>query len=133
MCAGFISDKLGRVNTLMVALVVAFIGMILLYVTGVGQVALFYVGIALVGIAFGSFMSVFPGFNVDQFGAKNNSVNYAIMFIGFALAGIVAPLITSGIYANTESYNTAFIIGCCLAVFGFIMALVYKAMAKKRA
>ena len=133
VCAGFISDKLGRVNTLMAALVVAFIGMILLFITGEGQVALFYVGIALVGIAFGSFMSVFPGFNVDQFGAKNNSVNYAIMFIGFALAGIVAPLITSSIYTNTESYNTAFIIGCCLAVFGFIMALVYKAMAKKRA
>jgi len=131
--AGFVSDKLGRVNTLIAALAVAFIGMILLIFTGVGQNALFYVGVILVGIAFGSFMSVFPGFNVDQFGAKNNSVNYGIMFIGFALAGIVAPLITSGIYESSGSYDTAFIIGCCLAVFGFIMALVYKVMAKKRA
>ena len=91
--AGYISDKIGRINTLMSACMLSIIGLLCLYLSGTGSIATFYAGISIVGISFGSFMGVYPGFTVDQFGARNNSVNYGIMFIGFALAGYFGPQI----------------------------------------
>ena len=46
----------------------------------------------------------------DKFGPKNNSVNYGIMFIGFALAGYFGPQIMRNIFASTNEYSNAFII-----------------------
>ena len=85
--AGFLSDRIGRINTLTIATVLGVCGLLLLYFTGQGGYATFYVGIACIGVSFGSFMGVYPGFTADQFGAKNNSVNYGIMFIGYSTPG----------------------------------------------
>ena len=41
----------------------------------------------------------FPDLRRISVGARNNSVNYGIMFIGFALAGFFGPTIMSSVYA----------------------------------
>ena len=130
--AGFVSDKIGRINTLVIALCLALVGMILLIITGTNQVVIFYIGIALVGVAFGSFMGIFPGFNVDQFGSKHNTANYGIMFIGYAVACMTGPILAGKIYLMTGSYNLAFVIGAVLVLIGFMLAFVYRTMANKR-
>ncbi|MDD7408812.1 MAG: OFA family MFS transporter [Anaerovoracaceae bacterium] len=128
---GTISDKLGRINTLIICLILAAIGLVLMLVSGdKGSIALFVVGICLVGFGFGAFMGVYPGFTADQFGAKNNGVNYGIMFIAFALAGVLGPMIMKARFAATGSYNSAYIIAIVLAVVGLALAFVYKAMSK---
>ena len=66
--AGWISDRIGRINTLFSMLILAVIGLGLLYISGTGSVATFYIGISVVGLCFGAFMGVFPGFTADQFG-----------------------------------------------------------------
>ena len=91
--AGFISDKIGCISTLMLACILSVIGLFLLYASHQGTMGTFYLGISIVGISFGSFMGVYPGFTADQFGSRHNSVNYGIMFIGFALAGYFGPQI----------------------------------------
>ena len=128
---GSISDKIGRIMTLIICLCLAAVGLILMLVSGDhGSTALFVVGICLVGFGFGAFMGVYPGFTADQFGPKNNGVNYGIMFIAFALAGVLGPMIMKSRFAATGSYNSAYIIALVLAVVGLILAFVYKAMSK---
>ncbi|KOS00902.1 MFS transporter, partial [Paenibacillus polymyxa] len=78
--AGYISDKIGRINTLAFSSVFSVIGLTLLYFSGEGSVLTFYIGISVIGLCFGALMGVFPGFTADQFGVRNNSVNYGIMF-----------------------------------------------------
>lgn len=129
--AGYISDKIGRINTLAVAFVVSIIGLACLLFSGQGDVALFYFGISIIGICFGAFMGVFPGFTVDKFGVKNNSVNYGIMFIGFAFAGYVGPTVMKNVYAADGSYQRAFIIAIIIAIVGLALTFVYKLMDKK--
>ena len=129
--AGTLSDKIGRINTLMVACILAVIGLFCLYNCGTGAVVLFYVGLSIVGISFGSFMGVYPGFTADQFGPKNNSVNYGIMFIGFALAGYFGPQIMRNTFASTGAYQQAFLIAICFSVVGVVFTLLYRAFAKK--
>lgn len=124
--AGYISDKIGRINTLMAACFLSIIGLICLYISGLNMIITFYIGLSIVGISFGSFMGVFPGFTADQFGAKHNSVNYGIMFIGFAMAGYFGPQIMRNVYAQTGAYQNAFLIACGLSVAGILLTFLYR-------
>ena len=130
--AGSLSDKIGRINTLMSACILSVLGMILLYITGTGSTVTFFIGIAITGICFGAFMGVFPGFTADQFGPKNNSVNYGIMFIGFALAGYFGPTAMKNVYAADGAYQRAFIIAAVLSIIGVGLTFVYRAITKRK-
>ena len=84
----------------------------------------------LIGICFGTFMGVFPGFCTDQFGTKNNTVNYGIMWIGFSAAGIVGPSVLTAVHAATGSYQGAFVIAFAMAIVGLILSFLYRKIAK---
>jgi MFS family permease len=132
LVAGTLSDKLGRINTLTFALVIALIGLVCLYICeDNGSAAIFAAGVMLIGICFGTFMGVFPGFCTDQFGTKNNTVNYGIMWIGFSAAGIVGPSILTNVFNSTGSYQGAFIIAFAMAAFGLALSCVYRIMVRK--
>ncbi|WP_328801243.1 OFA family MFS transporter [Paenibacillus sp. LX16] len=129
--AGYISDKIGRINTLAFSSVFSVIGLTLLYFSGEGSVLTFYIGISVIGLCFGALMGVFPGFTADQFGVRNNSVNYGIMFIGFATAGYFGPSIMSHVYSTDSSYQRAFVIAAVLGIAGLILTFVYKFTTRK--
>jgi len=131
LVAGTLSDKLGRVNTLVFALCIALAGLATLFVcTYTGSVALFAVGVMLIGVCFGTFMGVFPGFCTDQFGAKYNTVNYGIMWIGFSAAGIIGPSVLSSVHASTGSYRGAFVIAFLMSLVGLWLSFLYRKMKK---
>jgi MFS family permease len=129
--AGYVSDKIGRINTLTIAFVLAIFGLMCLYFSGQGDVAKFYIGIISVGVSFGAFMGVFPGFTADQFGTKHNSVNYGIMFIGFAISGYFGPTVMKNVYAADHSYQRAFLIAAVLCAVGFVLTFAYRSVKKK--
>ncbi len=134
LIAGSLSDKLGRINTLTVALVIALVGLgLLMGASGSGSMALFVIGLILIGVCFGTFMGVFPGFTTDMFGQKNNTVNYGIMWVGFSFAGIVGPSVLNSVYAANGNYTMAFVIAMIIAIVGLVMSFVYRAMTKKNA
>ncbi len=130
--SGWLSDKIGRIRTLEIAFLIAVAGLAMLLLSN-GNVALFYGGISFVGFCFGSLMGIYPGFTADRFGQKHNSVNYGIMFIGFALAGLFGPMSMNLMYQKSGSYQPAFIVSMVLAVIGILLAQVYKMMSKKKA
>ncbi|MHC1681815.1 MAG: OFA family MFS transporter [Clostridiaceae bacterium] len=129
--AGYASDKIGRINTLTIAFVLAIAGLACLYISGQGDVAKFYIGIIMIGVSFGAFMGVFPGFTADQFGTTNNSVNYGIMFIGFAVSGYFGPTIMKNVYAEDHSYQRAFLIAMVICAIGFALTFVYRSIKRK--
>ena len=129
--AGYISDKIGRINTLSMAFIISIVGLFCLAISSQGDIVKFYIGISIVGVCFGAFMGVFPGFTVDQFGAKNNSVNYGIMFIGFAFAGYIGPTVMKNVYASYGDYKRAFIIGIVMALVGLGLTFVYRFVNNK--
>ena len=132
LIAGTLSDKLGRINTLTTALLIALGGLgLLIGASATTSIALFAVGVILIGICFGTFMGVFPGFTTDQFGTKYNTVNYGIMWIGFSIAGLAGPSILTKTYESTGNYTTAFVIAIIIAVVGLLMSVIYRALQKK--
>ena len=130
--AGTISDKIGRINTLRAMLVFAIIGLIALQFSGTGDVVLFYIGVSIIGICFGSFMGVYPGFTAEQFGAKHTGFNYGIMFIGFGLAGVIGPMLMKKVYETNGNYQTAFLLSAGLAALGLLFSFIYQVMQHRK-
>lgn len=130
--AGFLSDRLGSANVLLAAFILELAGLFFLLTAREGAVAGFMIGVAIMGICFGSLMGVYPGFTAAQFGAKNNSMNYGIMFIGFALAGFFGPTIAGKIISAYGSYEKAFYIAGILATAGIGLVIIYQKMQKKK-
>lgn len=130
--AGFLSDKIGRINTLTLASALAICGLGSLYMTSAGGYVTFYVGIGIVGLCYGAFMGVFPGFTADMFGVKNNSVNYGIMFIGLAVAGYFGPTTMRKVFMADGVYTRAFLIAGAFSAAGLLLTFIYRAFTKKK-
>ncbi|MDR0582767.1 MAG: hypothetical protein LBG57_00230, partial [Treponema sp.] len=123
-------DFTEKCNRLLGIFVYSIIGLLLLYFSGTGDTLRFFCGVAFVRLSFGSIMGIFPGFTASQFGVKNNSMNYGIMFTGFALAGYFGPTIMSSVYTGSGSYQPAFLIALSLALMGIVLSLFYSRHSK---
>lgn len=132
LAAGYISDRIGRIATIMGALILAVTALVLLCLAEhSGSTACFAIGILLIGVCFGTFMGVFPGFSTDCFGAKYNTVNYGLLWIGFAAASIMGPILLSSFHLRAGKYSPAFVFAIGLAVVGFSLTFVYRRLRKK--
>lgn len=123
---GIISDKIGQINTLTLLLITSVAGLFLLVITGEGSVVTFYLGVCIIGLCFGGFMGIYPGFTNERFGAKYSSMNYGIMFIGFAVSGFCAPMIIGKIFLAQGSYIPAYFVAMALSLAGLILSVVYR-------
>lgn len=128
---GLISDKLGRLPILMSAFMIELLGLILLLFTGVGQEVIFIVAVSLIGLSFGIFMGVYPGFTADEFGSRNNSVNYGFLFTGFAMAGFFGPTSISKVLDLYDSYYPVFYISIGIVLIGLLLGLIFKILKKR--
>ena len=131
LASGTFSDKLGAVGTLRITMAGSVAAGLMLWVSGPERAWLYYLGLALTGFCFGGIMGIYPGFTAAQFGTKNNSVNYGIMFIGFALAGLFGPMAMNIIYNAGGRYQPAFLVCAVLAVAGELLIFLLDKRLKK--
>lgn len=132
LVAGMASDRLGRLPVLFLSIVLAIAGLLLLTIAGKGDSVLFTCGACLTVLCYGGFVGIYPGFTVDQFGTKHNSVNYGIMAAGFSCGGIIGPWILRSLQTDagfTTAYAAA--IGVCIVglVFGLLCVKLQRAPA----
>lgn len=126
LISGIVSDKIGIINTMKIVFIILIIANISLTFTSSNLGLLFYFGTACVGFSFGSIMGIYPSFTAQQFGRQNNSVNYGIMFIGFAVAGLIGPMAMNTIHQVTGAYQLAFIIAIGFAIVGELLTIALK-------
>ena len=131
LASGMLSDRLGALGTMRLTFAVSVAAGAMLFFCKEGTGALFYAGLALAGFGFGSIMGIYPGFTAKTFGRKNNSVNYGIMFIGFALAGILGPMIMNAIHTSTGKYQPAFLVAAALGIAGEVLIVLLSGVMRK--
>lgn len=129
---GTVSDKIGRNYTLMIifgAIMLAFLLMI-----GLSSSVGFAVAIVLLGLCFGGVMGVFPPMVMENYGPKNQGVNYGIVFCGYSAAAFFAPKVAVGMAEkNNGDFSAAFIVAIILAVVGLVLNMAYIQLKKKQA
>ncbi|MCL2819751.1 MAG: OFA family MFS transporter [Oscillospiraceae bacterium] len=124
---GIISDKLGRINTVLVLLTgTAILSLFVNLVTGYWVFGL----IALIGFFYGGILGTFPSLIADLFGPKNMAANYGFILLGFGAGAIISSQI-AGYYKNIAAADInlmypAFIIASIFATAGIVLMIILK-------
>jgi len=120
---GWVSDKIGRLRTVIVMFVLA--GLVMAALPAVAGLATLIAALVVVGLCFGGFMGIFPSITADAFGPKNLGMNYGVMFTAFGLAAFVGPWLAATIKEHNQGdYTQAFTIAAALALVGIGFTLI---------
>jgi OFA family oxalate/formate antiporter-like MFS transporter len=126
---GFISDRLGRENTMLLVFVGE--GLALLGLMKFGhQPALFITFAALVFLFWGEIYSIFPALVADTFGAKNAAANAGTMYTAKGTASLLVPL--SAALSAGGNWDRVFIFSAVISIAAGILAVaVLKPLRQK--
>ena len=116
--SGWLSDRLGRVTTLRVMVLLSAVAMPALFVWR-EQAALFYLLVALVYWCYGTQLSVFASTTADFYGTRHLGMNYGTLFTAWGVAGILGPMIGARVFDAFGDYRYAFYAAAALALGAF--------------
>ena len=126
---GWVSDKIGRENTMFIAYALEGVGILLLSAFGQDPVA-FVVLSGLVFFAWGEIYSLFPATCGDTYGSRNAAANAGLLYTAKGTASLLIPL--SSILAATGGWHAVFMTASVLNMTAAVLALaVLKPLRKK--
>ena len=118
---GWVSDQIGRENTMFVAFLIEGIGIYALVVFA-GNPLLFVLLSGLVFFAWGEIYSLFPATCTDVYGRKFATTNYGMLYTAKGTAALLVPL--ANVLTNaTGSWHAVFYVASVLNIIAAIMAL----------
>lgn len=118
---GWVSDHIGRENTMFIAFTLEGIGIFMLYKLGSDPVW-FVILSGLVFFAWGEIYSLFPATCTDTFGPKNASCNAGLLYTAKGTAALLVPY-ASTIQKATGSWDTVFIIAAIANILAALLAV----------
>jgi MFS transporter, OFA family, oxalate/formate antiporter len=104
---GFISDHLGRKQSIILMSALQGVMMLLFYPLAGYEWGL-YVGAGLIGFNFGANFALFPAAAADYFGPHSVGANYPRVFLGYGIGGLLGPIL-GGYMGDRQLWLSAFI------------------------
>jgi MFS transporter, OFA family, oxalate/formate antiporter len=127
---GWVSDHIGRENTMLIAFGLEAVGIMALGVYGNDPV-IFVILSGLVFFAWGEIYSLFPSTSADTFGTEFATANAGLLYTAKGTASLLVPL-SSVLAASTGSWHAVFVVAAILNAVAAIMAwVVLKPMRRK--
>ena len=124
---GIISDKIGRVPSMIVAFLAqaVLVGFLLPNAHSLNLLLLWSM---LIGAMYGACWTLFPAATYDFFGTKNGGVNYGIIFSAWGVGGALGNYAIGWIYdlSGKTSFNNAYYLAAGLLVVAAVMAVTVK-------
>ncbi len=128
---GWVSDQIGRENTMFIAFALEAVGILALYKFGQNPVA-FVILTGLVFFAWGEIYSLFPSTCGDTFGTKYAAANAGLLYTAKGTASLLVPL-SSVLATATGGWETVFIVASAMnAVAALLAWFVLKPMRRAR-
>ncbi|HMA69998.1 MAG TPA: oxalate/formate MFS antiporter [Xanthobacteraceae bacterium] len=119
---GWVSDHIGRENTMFIAFFIEGIGIYAL-LQFAGDPVLFVVLSGLVFFAWGEIYSLFPAACTDIYGRKFATTNYGLLYTAKGTAALLVPL-ANVLTAATGSWHAVFYVAAILNIVAASMALL---------
>lgn len=117
---GWISDRIGREPTMLIAFLMEAASILLLLKFGSNPVA-FVVLSAVVFFGWGEIYSLFPSLQADAFGTKHAAKNFGYLLIATAVGSILGGPLAALLYEKTQSWDLIFY---CIAGLDILAALL---------
>jgi len=118
---GWISDRIGRENTMFIAFATEAVGILALSKYGHSPVA-FVVLTGIVFFAWGEIYSLFPATCGDTYGPKYAATNAGLLYTAKGTAALLVPF-TSVVTAMTGSWHAVFMLASGMAAVAALLAL----------
>lgn len=125
---GVISDRCGRMSTMVVIFIVLGCAMFWLATKPVAVL----IPVLIVGMSFGGFMGQLASITADAYGAKYLPMNFGVMFVPFSAGAFFGPRLAGSIKVATGSYSQAFLIASILCLVAIGLAIVSRKILQKR-
>jgi OFA family oxalate/formate antiporter-like MFS transporter len=120
--SGWLSDLMGRLNTLRVVLVMSSLAMPALYWVGT-HVAGLYLLIFIVYFCYGTQASVNPSAVSEFWGTRHAGANYGLLFTAWGFAGILGPTIGGVLFDKYKNYGAAFYAAAAISAIALMCVL----------
>jgi OFA family oxalate/formate antiporter-like MFS transporter len=117
---GWVSDRIGRENTMFIAFSLEGCGIVLLSLFGHDSVA-FVILTGLVFFAWGEIYSLFPATCGDTYGSRYATANAALLYTAKGTASLLVPL--TSILAASGGWGRVFVAAAILNILAAILAL----------
>ena len=118
---GWVSDNIGRENTMFIAFSIEGIGIFLLYMFGADPVW-FVILSGLVFFAWGEIYSLFPSTCTDTFGSKFAATNAGLLYTAKGTAALLVPY-TNSIQKMTGTWDLVFMIAAGANILAAVLAI----------
>ena len=119
---GWVSDHIGRENTMFVAFLLEGLGIYALLLFA-GDALWFVILSGLVFFAWGEIFSLFPATCTDMYGKKFATANYGMLYTAKGTASLLVPL-ANILKSATGGWHAVFYVAAILNIVAAVMALV---------
>ncbi len=119
---GWVSDRIGRENTMIVAFSLQAICLLLVLTLGRLSPAFFIVTLVLVFFTWGEVFSLFPSTSADYFGTRHATSNYAWLYSAKGMASILGGYVAALLYERFGTWTACFYGSAALALIAAVMA-----------
>lgn len=127
---GWVSDKIGREQTMFIAFALESVGILALYYYGQNPI-LFVLLTGMVFFAWGEIYSLFPSTCADTFGSRYAASNAGMLYTAKGTASLLVPL-SSVLAAATGSWHAVFIVASAVNAAAALLAwFVLRPMRRK--
>jgi oxalate/formate antiporter len=120
---GWVSDRIGRENTMTVAFFLEGVSILLLLMFGSNPV-LFVLLSGVIFFGWGEIYSLFPAIQGDLFGQKHAANNFGILLVATAIGSILGGPLAALLFEQSHSWTLVFSIVSGLDILTAILALV---------
>ena len=118
---GWVSDHIGRENTMFIAFALEGLGIFALYKFGTNPV-MFVILSGLVFFAWGEIYSLFPATVTDTYGAKFATTNTGLMYTAKGTASLLVPL-ANVLTTMTGSWQAVFLTAAAMNILAALLAM----------
>ncbi|MBN2695676.1 OFA family MFS transporter [bacterium] len=124
--AGILSDKIGKIWTLLIILLFqATLMFASIPIINGDSIAIVIVLLAtFIGFNYGTNLSLFPSFSKSIWGMKNFGINYGILMTAWGLGGFIFSRLSQTLLAKTGNHNISFIIAGSALIFCAVLVFV---------
>lgn len=123
---GSFSDKIGRINTFRILLLIEIVTFLMLIFVQNSMV--FFAGVCIILLCYGGGFGVIPSLIKERYGSRLMAGIYGITLIGWGVGGILGPQITAYMKDHFPDHagTYAFYVATAIIILGFVLSMLVK-------
>jgi OFA family oxalate/formate antiporter-like MFS transporter len=129
---GWVSDRLGRETTMVVAFLLQAACLCLVVLLGQRSGGWFALTLVLVYFTWGEIYALFPSASADYFGSRHATSNYSVLYTAKGVASIIGGWFGAFLFERTGTWSVGFYGSALMALTAAFLAIRLRASSSRK-